>query len=154
MANSYSNIEAQGIIASANAAAVAIGELIRERLGYELEIAELYKKLLDQGGNELARCISLVRTGPGKYRTPAAGKKGGTASDLYLVATSGTDAVIETRSGTYNVQECYKRVLAAYGIDEFDDAFEDLIFAGVQALASRRDSRQAPIRVEGLESHH
>lgn len=130
MANSYSSIEAQEIIASANAAAVAIGELIRERLGYELEIAELYKKLLDQGGNELARCISLVRTGPGKYRTPAAGKKGGTASDLYLAATSSTDAVIETRSGTYNVQECYKRVLAAYGIDEFDDAFEDLIFAG------------------------
>lgn len=130
MANSYSNIEAQEIIASANAAAVAIGELIRERLGYELEIAELYKTLLDQGGNELAKSISLVRTGPGKYRTPAAGKKGGTASNLYLAATSGTDAVIETRTGTYNAQECYKRVLAAAGIDEFDDAFEDLIFAG------------------------
>lgn len=130
MANSYSNIEAQEIIASANAAAVAIGELIRERLGYELEIAELYKKLLDQGGNELARCISLVRTGPGKYRTPAAGKKGGTASNLYLAATSGTDAVIETRSGTYRAQECYKRVLDAAGIDEHDDAFEDLVFAG------------------------
>lgn len=130
MANSYSNIEAQEIIASANAAAVAIGELMRERLGYELEIAELYKKLLDQGGNELARCISLVRTGPGKYRTPAAGKKGGTASNLYLAATSGTDAVIETRSGTYRAQECYKRVLDAAGIDEHDDAFEDLVFAG------------------------
>ena len=130
MANSYSNIEAQEIIASANAAAVAIGELIRERLGYELEIAELYKTLLDQGGNELAKSISLVRTGPGKYRSPAAGKKGGTASNLYLAATSGTDAVIETRTGTYNAQECYKRVLAAAGIDEFDDAFEDLIFAG------------------------
>lgn len=130
MANSYSSIEAQEIIASANAAAVAIGELIRERLGYELEITELYKKLLDQGGNELARCISLVRTGPGKYRTPAAGKKGGTASNLYLAATSGTDAVIETRSGTYRAQECYKGVLDAAGIDEHDDAFEDLVFAG------------------------
>lgn len=130
MANSYSNIEAQEIIASANAAAVAIGELIRERLGYELEIAELYKKLLDQGGNELARCISLVRTGPGKYRTPAAGKKGGTASNLYLAATSGTDAVIETRSDTYRAQECYERALNAAGINEYDDAFEDLVFAG------------------------
>lgn len=130
MANSYSNIEAQEIIASANAAAVAIGGIIRERLEYELEIADLYKKLLDEGGNELARSISLVRTGPGKYRTPAAGKKGGTASNLYLAATSGTDAVIETRSGTYRAQECYKRVLDAAGINECDDAFEDLVFAG------------------------
>ena len=88
MANSYSNIEAQEIIASANAAAVAIGELIRERLGYELEIAELYKKLLDQGGNELASCISLVRTGPGKYRTPAAGKNAWTPSSSCLSLAS------------------------------------------------------------------
>lgn len=130
MASSYSNIEAQEIIASANAAAVAIGELIRERLGYELEIADLYKKLLDEGGNELARSISLVRTGPGKYRTPTAGKKGGTASNLYLAATSGTDAVIETRSGTHDAQACYKRALDAAGINECDDAFEDLVFAG------------------------
>lgn len=130
MANSYSNIEAQEIITSANAAAVAIGEIIRERLEYELEIADLYKKLLDEGGNELARSISLVRTGPGKYRTPAAGKKGGTESNLYLAATSGASAVIKTRSGSYDAQECYKRVLAAAGIDEHDDAFEDLIFAG------------------------
>lgn len=130
MANSYSNIEAQEIITSANAAAVAIGEIIRERLEYELKIADLYKKLLDEGGNELARSISLVRTGPGKYRTPAAGKKGGTESNLYLAATSGASAVIKTRSGSYDAQECYKRVLAAAGIDEHDDAFEDLIFAG------------------------
>ena len=49
MANSYSNIEAQEIITSANAAAVAIGEIIRERLEYELEIADLYKKAARRG---------------------------------------------------------------------------------------------------------
>lgn len=130
MANSYSNIEAQEIIAFANAALKTIDDIIRERLEYELAVHTFFDELVDRGGNKLAKSISLVRTGPGKYRTPGSGKKAGTASNLYLAATSGTEATIETRSGMYSAKACYTRALAAAGIDEHSDAFENLVFAG------------------------
>ncbi len=130
MPGTYSNIEAQEIIASADAALEAVDGIIRERLDNAREIDALYRKLLDQSGNKLAKSIALFRTGPGKYRTVGTRKKGGTKSNLYLAATSGADATIETRCATYDAQMCYRRALAVAGIDERTDAFKDLVFMG------------------------
>lgn len=130
MSSSFSSAEARMIIASAQAALKTIDEIICEQEGYAKEIAEYYEQLLDQGGNKLARSISLIRMGPGKYRTLAGGKKSGTKSNLYLAATSGKDATIQTRSGTYRAQECYERVLDIAGVDKHASAFEDLVFSG------------------------
>lgn len=130
MSRSFSSFEAQQIISAAQAALKTIDAIIEEQERYAKEIAELYGQLLDQSGNALAKSIKLVRVGPGKYRTLAGGKRGGTKSNLYLAAKSGEGATVQTRSGTYDAQECYKRALDLACIDECDDAFEDLVFVG------------------------
>lgn len=130
MSSSFSSFEAQQIIRAAQAALKTIDAIIEEQERYAKEIAELYGQLLDQSGNALAKSIKLVRVSPGKYRTLAGGKRGGTKSNLYLAAKSGAGATVQTHSGTYDAQECYKRALDLAGIDEYDDAFEDLVFAG------------------------
>ena len=130
MSSSFSSFEAQQIIRAAQAALKTIDAIIEEQERYAKEIAELYGQLLDQSGNALAKSIKLVRVSPGKYRTLAGGKRGGTKSNLYLAAKSGAGATVQTHSGTYDAQECYKRALDLTGIDEYDDAFEDLVFAG------------------------
>ena len=130
MSRSFSSFEAQQIISAAQEALKTIDAIIEEQERYAKEIAELYGQLLDQSGNALAKSIKLVRVGPGKYRTLAGGKRGGTKSNLYLAAKSGEGATVQTRSGTYDAQECYKRALDLACIDEYDDAFEDLVFVG------------------------
>lgn len=130
MSSSFSSFEAQQIIRAAQAALKTIDAIIEEQERYAKEIAELYGQLLDQSGNALAKSIKLVRVSPGKYRTLAGGKRGGTKSNLYLAAKSGAGATVQTHSGMYDAQECYKRALDLAGIDEYDDAFEDLVFAG------------------------
>lgn len=130
MSSSFSSFEAQQIIRAAQAAQKTIDAIIEEQERYAKEIAELYGQLLDQSGNALAKSIKLVRVGPGKYRTLAGGKRGGTKSNLYLAAKAGAGATVQTHSGTYDAQECYKRALDLACIDEYDDAFEDLVFVG------------------------
>ena len=130
MSSSFSSAEAQGIIANARAALKTIDKIIDEQERYAKEIAELYGQLVNQNGNRLARSISLIRIGPGKYRTLAGGKKSGTKSNLYLAAKSGADATIQTCSGEYDARACYERALDVAGIDEFSDVFEDLVFVG------------------------
>lgn len=130
MPSTFSSVEAQDIISAARRALKTIDEIIEEQEGYSKEIAELYDQLLDQSGNRLAKSIPLIRMGPGKYRTLTGGKKGGTKSNLYLAAKSGADATVQTHSGRYDAQECYKRALDVAGVDEESDTFKELVHVG------------------------
>ena len=117
------------ILATAQLALKRAEKIAKAQKEYTGEITELYNQLKGQKGREAAEGYSLVRTGPGRYRTPAGGKERGTASNLYLAATRNDHATIQTRSGSHDAQACSKRVLELTGVDTQSEAFQDLICA-------------------------